>query len=134
MRAVFDTNVLVAAYLTEGLCARLLRRARQHQFELIICPHILKECRDNLKKLTSPLPEVLGATMGQLKAIAAFVTPPARMTPRVCRDPTDNIILGCALAAQADYLVTGDHDLLDLHPFHNLSIVSPRDFELLFAN
>jgi putative PIN family toxin of toxin-antitoxin system len=134
MRAVFDTNVLVAAYLTEGLCARLLRRARQHQFELIICPHILKEFRDNLKKLTSPLPEVLGATMGQLKAITALVTPPARMTPQVCRDPTDNIILGCALAAQADYLVTGDHDLLDLHPFHNLSIVSPRDFELLFAN
>jgi len=134
MRAVFDTNVLVAAYLTEGLCARLLRRARQQQFELIICQHILKECRDNLKKLTSPLPEVLEATIEQLKAITVNVTPVAKMTPRVCRDPTDNIILGCALTAQADYLVTGDRDLLDLHPFHNLSIVSPRDFELLFAN
>lgn len=37
MRAVLDANVLVAAYLTEGLCARLLRRARQGQFEFITC-------------------------------------------------------------------------------------------------
>ncbi len=56
------------------------------------------------------------------------------MSPRVCRVPTDNIVLGWSLTAEADYLVTGDRDLLDLHPFHNLSIVSPRDFELLFAN
>jgi len=134
MRAVFDANVLVAAYLTEGLCARLLHRARRQQFELITCPHILKECRDNLKKLTSPLPEVLKAAIEQLQAIALTVTPAPGQIPRICRDPTDNIVLGCALAAQADYLVTGDRDLLDLHPFPNVPIVSPRDFESLFAD
>jgi putative PIN family toxin of toxin-antitoxin system len=134
MRAVLDSNVLIAAYLTEGLCARLLRRARQKQFELVTCPHILKECRENLKKLTSPLPEVLEATIAQLEAIAAMVTPAPSQVPRVCRDPTDNVVLGCALTAHADYLVTGDRDLLDLHPFHSLPVVSPRDFESLFAD
>ncbi len=134
MRAVLDTKVLVAAYITEGLCARLLRRARQQQFELITCPHILKECCENLKKLTAPLPQVLEATVGQLKAITTVVGPAPSLTPRVCRDPTDNIILGCALTAQADNLVTRDREPLDLHPFHNLPIVSPRDFESLFAD
>jgi len=62
MRAVLDANVLVAAYLTEGLCARLLRRARQGQFELITCAQILTEVRDNLQKLTSPSTEALRAT------------------------------------------------------------------------
>lgn len=133
MRAVLDTNVLIAAYITEGLCSRLLRRAQQGQFELITCPLILKECRQNLQKLISPLPEVLHATILHLQAITTLVTPAPSFTPQISRDPADNVVLGCALTAHADYLVTGDRDLLDLHPFPNLHIVSPRDFESLFA-
>ena len=134
MKAVFDTNVLIAAYLTEGLCARLLRRARRQQFELITCPSILEECRDNLKRLTSPRPEALQATLRQLQEISISVTPAPALVPKTCRDPADNVILGCAIAAQADYLVTGDRDLLDLHPYQGLPILSPRDFESLFAD
>jgi predicted nucleic acid-binding protein len=53
---------------------------------------------------------------------------------KTCRDPADNVVLGCAIAAQVDYLVTGDRDLLDLHPFQGLPILSPRDFESLFTD
>ena len=134
MKAVFDSNVLIAAYLTEGLCSRLLRRARQRQFELITCPLIIEECRQNLRELTSPLPQTLKITILQLKAIATMVAPDSTLIPSVCRDPADNAVLGCALTAQVDYLVTGDRDLLDLHPFRNLPIVPPRDFESLFVD
>lgn len=134
MRAVLDTNVLIAAYITEGLCARLLRRAQQGQCALLTCPLLLKECRQNLQKLTSPLPEVLHATILHLQAITTLVTLVPSFTPQICRHLADNVVLGCALTAHADYLVTGDHDLLDLHPFPDLHIVSPRDFESLFAD
>jgi predicted nucleic acid-binding protein len=50
----------------------------------------------------------------------------------VSRDPDDDNILACVLAANADYLVTGDHDLLDLHEFERTRIIFPREFELLF--
>jgi predicted nucleic acid-binding protein len=50
----------------------------------------------------------------------------------VGRDPEDDNILACALAAEADYLVTGDADLLELHEFKGTSIATPKDFELLF--
>jgi putative PIN family toxin of toxin-antitoxin system len=134
MKAVLDTNVLIAAYLTEGLCARLLRRARRRQFELITCLSILEECRIGLKRLTSPRPEALQATLRQLQEIAISITPAPSVIPKSCRDPADNVVLGCAIAAQADYLVTGDRDLLDLHPFRDLPILLPRAFEALFTD
>jgi uncharacterized protein len=134
MKAVLDTNVLVAAYVTEGLCARLLRRGRQDQFEVILCAQILRECRDNLRKLTAPSPEALDATMEQLLAIGTVVPAVRPLGRRVCRDATDDGILACAVMARADYLVTGDKDLLALQTFATIPIVTPRAFEALFPD
>lgn len=50
----------------------------------------------------------------------------------ICRDADDDNILACALAAKADYLVTGDADLLELKMHKGISIITPRDFEALF--
>jgi len=50
MKVVFDTNVLLAAFLTEGLCSKLLLRAKRGEFDLYLCPFILHEFRDKLKK------------------------------------------------------------------------------------
>ncbi len=52
----------------------------------------------------------------------------------VCRDPDDDRILACAVAAKADYLVSGDSDLLDLQEFLGIKIVSPKTFEMLFQD
>jgi len=56
VRAVFDTNVLIAAFLTEGLCSGLLIRARKQAFDLVLCDDIIREFEDILIrkfKLTS---------------------------------------------------------------------------------
>jgi predicted nucleic acid-binding protein len=52
----------------------------------------------------------------------------------VCRDPDDDQILSCALSAEADYLITGDMDLLELKEFHGIRILTPGAFELLFED
>ena len=124
--------MLVAAYLTEGLCARLLRRARQGQFELITCAQILTESRDNIQTLTSPSPEALDVTMAHLRAVSTIITAIPPLGRRVCRDATDDGILACARTARVDYLVTGDRDLLTLRTFDDIPIISPRSFEALF--
>ena len=46
----------------------------------------------------------------------------------VCRDPDDDYALGCAMAGAADYLVTGDADLLTLGKYKGVSIVEAREF------
>ena len=46
----------------------------------------------------------------------------------VCRDPTDNMFLSVAVSGPADVIVSGDKDLLVLHPFRNIPILTPRQF------
>ena len=132
MRAVFDTNVLVAAFVAEGLCSKLLMRGRKKQFHLIVCPAILQEFdRVLIKKFSATRIEARGALRIVSEAIQSVVHP-SQSVQSVCRDPDDDAILACALEAGADYLVTGDADLLDLKIFKGIRIVPPRDFELLF--
>lgn len=48
----------------------------------------------------------------------------------ICRDPTDNMVLELAVSGKADVIITGDSDLLHLHPFRGTAILNPKDFLL----
>jgi len=114
VKAVFDTNVLIAAFVTEGICSRLIARARTGQFEFITCPFILKEFERTLReKILSTKEEVQDALM-LISEAAKDVVHPAQKVTGVCRDAADDNILACICTAQADYLITGDSDLLEL--------------------
>lgn len=54
--------------------------------------------------------------------------------PNICRDPNDDVIIACATNAAADYIVTGDEDLLTLKSYKDIGITNPRNFEALFIN
>ncbi len=74
MRAVFDTNVLIAAFATEGLCAALLRRARKGQFQLLLFPILLQEFERVLRrKLAASSGEVREA-LALLQEAGALIT------------------------------------------------------------
>jgi len=133
MKAVFDTNVLVAAFVTEGVCAKLLGRARRRQLNLVISPFILKEFENVLLKKFSASKEQI-RTAAKLISEAAQIVSHASMVSGICRDPDDDQILSCALSAVAEYLVTGDFDLLELKEFHGIRILTPGAFELLFED
>jgi len=134
MRVVFDTNVLLAAFLTEGICAKLLARSRKKQFQLFISPDILREFDRVLsKKFLSSAQQIREAHQIILEA-AHLVEPPHALVREVCRDPDDDRILSCSVAAKADYLVSGDSDLLDLQEFQGIEIVNPKTFEMLFED
>jgi putative PIN family toxin of toxin-antitoxin system len=133
MKAVFDTNVLVAAFVSEGVCAKLLGRARRKQLNLVISPFILKEFENVLLKKFSASKEQI-RTAAKLISEAAQIVSHASMVSGICRDPDDDQILSCALSVKADYLVTGDLDLLELKEFHGIEILTPGAFELLFED
>ncbi|MHB8771970.1 MAG: putative toxin-antitoxin system toxin component, PIN family [Syntrophales bacterium] len=134
MRAVFDTNVLIAAFLTEGVCAKLLLRARRRDFDLLLCDGILQEFKTVLKKKFVASPQEASAALTLLSEAAVEVHGRIDSIPTVCRDPDDDLILGCARQADADYLVSGDEDLLVLKNHEGIRIVSPREFEKLFPD
>ena len=133
MRVVFDTNVLVAAFVTEGLCSVLLARARRREFELFLCPKILEEFErilsERIKASRLLIKEALSIILE-----ASEIIQPVRAIQGVCRDKDDDQILACALSAEADYLVSGDRDLLDIGSFEKVKIISPREFEAFFED
>jgi putative PIN family toxin of toxin-antitoxin system len=132
LRAVFDTNVLVAAFVTEGICSKILMRGRKRQFHLITCPVILREFQHVLIKKFSVTRDEAQSALKIIIEVMHSIVRPSQSVQGICRDPDDDAILACALGAGADYLVTGDMDLLELKIYKGIRIVTPRDFELLF--
>lgn len=134
MKAVFDTNVLIAAFLTEGLCSGLLIRARKQAFNLVLCDDIIREFEGILLKkfkLTSTDISEISAIVSQAASKRLHKLGPI---PNICRDPNDDMIIACAIDAAADYIVTGDEDLLILKRYQDIAIINPRNFEALFAD
>ena len=126
MRLVLDTNVLVAALATRGACAAL--------FEQLVALHdyavddaLLEEVhRVLLVKFRVP-PALAAEALALLERTGVRVTPSPLDIP-VCRDPDDDRVLALARAFEAELLVTGDADLLVLHPWEGIAIVPPREF------
>jgi putative PIN family toxin of toxin-antitoxin system len=127
-----DTNVLVAAFATRGLCADVLRTVLA-EHELIISEVILREFRQTLtRKLKAPPDRIAAAEA----VLAAFPVRPKPSEPAALpvRDPSDRWVLATAIAGGADVLVTGDRDLLAVRAQSPVRIVDPRAFwELLRA-
>jgi putative PIN family toxin of toxin-antitoxin system len=126
VKVILDTNVLVAAFATRGLCADVFRLAATDH-ELLIGGPVLIEVREILEtKLRIPAP----ARNDVLQVLRRFVQVPAAKGPIALGidDPDDEWVVACAIAAPADVFVTGDKALLELRRVERLPIISPREF------
>ncbi len=134
MKVIFDTNVLVAAFATEGLCSHLLKRANRGEFEIYVSPFILQEFQEKLKTKLSLSQKEIREIMALLKQLVKIVDPERQRIkiPNICRDKDDDLVIACGLASKADYIVTGDRDLLEIKEYKAIKIINPRKFELLF--
>lgn len=131
MRVVFDTNVFISAFATEGVCSVLLKRARLKEFELFVCSVIINEVESVLKQKFKVEEEIIREVVELIKESSEPVSIVEKVEG-VCRDGDDDLILSCAVSACVDYLVSGDKDLLEVKKYENIKIVSPKDFEAMF--
>ena len=126
MIVVLDTNVLIAAFASEGLCHSLFEVCVD-QHEIYISEYILHEVSDNLtKKLKLPR-KVVNDINQYLEGITTLKNPP-KLEKKVCRDPNDDQILSLIIDSSANYLITGDQDLLVLKSYKKIPIITPRQF------
>jgi putative PIN family toxin of toxin-antitoxin system len=127
VRVFLDTNMLVAAFATRGLCADVLRTTLA-EHELLLSGTVLDELtRALIDKIRVPESTALEIA-AFLRASASLAPAAADPPPIAVRDPDDAVILGEALAAGAHALVTGDKDLLVLEDGPEIRIVDPRGF------
>jgi len=132
VRVCLDTNVLVAAFATRGLCADVFRTVLA-EHDLVIGDVILAELR---RVLTTKF-KVPADRMESIEAVfAPFPRIPKPAAPGLAsiRDPADRWVFATAVAERADVLVTGDQDLLAVRDESPLLVLEPRAFwELLRA-
>jgi len=126
VRLVLDSNVLVAALGTRGMCAELFERVLVAH-EYVIDANILGEVERALRtKFRLPEPRVLEA-VALLRGTGQWVDAAPLPAP-VSRDPDDDSILALAKASGSRLIVTGDDELRVLNPWEDVEIVRPRDF------
>lgn len=126
MKVFLDTNVLVSAFATRGLCADLLRHVLA-EHELVTGEAVLKE----LQRVLTERIRLPAATVRDILALLMDHSPlpvPEDLSRVIVRDPDDIPILASALAARADVLITGDKDLLELGTTADILITNPRGF------
>ena len=126
MRIVLDANVVVAAFAARGLCEALFELCLGSH-EILLSGPLLDEIRRNLAKKVK-LERQTAAGIERLLRENGSLLEPADVAADACRDADDLHILGLAKAGKADYLVTGDSDLLVLKRFGRCRIVTPRQF------
>ena len=129
MRVFLDTNVLVSAFATRGLCADVLRLVLA-EHELIVAEVVLRELRKALR-LKLKLPPAIIATIEELLRENEVIPRPRVPSSLEVRDPDDRWVLASAIAGRADLLVTGDGNLLEIAARSPVRIVDPRGFWVL---
>ena len=128
-RVVVDTNVLVSRLiLPDSLSAQALRRA-ELKARLLLSEATMYELADVLSRPKFDRYVSLEnrkSFIQRLGQIAEFV--PIIQVVRECRDPKDDKFLEVALNGRADVVITGDADLLVMHPWRGIAIISPADY------
>lgn len=126
MRIVLDTNVIVAAFATRGLCAEAFEVCITGH-TLVTSEYILVEVDKNLlKKVKLPRPAVRDV-IDYLRDTAEIVEPDP-VSPESCRDKHDLPVIGTATKGNASVIVTGDADLLSLKSCLGVDMLTPREF------
>ncbi|MFM9879397.1 MAG: putative toxin-antitoxin system toxin component, PIN family [Burkholderiaceae bacterium] len=127
MRLVLDTNVVASALLWGGVPRLLLQAGREKRIELFTSTAILAELTDILgrrkfgKKIAASA-LTIDQIVDRYAALADLVRPAP--TPRIAPDPDDDVVIGTALAAKADLIVTGDKALLSVAEYQGVRLVT----------
>jgi putative PIN family toxin of toxin-antitoxin system len=141
MRVLYDTNIFISYLLSEtttGTIAVIMRGVLQGRCTLLLPDEVLQEmvaAIEHKPHIADRIaPERVTAFMKDLQAVAEVIPPIREAIPPVSRDAKDNYLLAYALIGRADYLVTGDDDLLSLDRIGTVTILRPSDFADLLAN
>ena len=129
-RLVVDTNVLISAALRSDTPPRqVLDAVPGAGGVLVFSDETFAEVHDRLSRPKFDRyvgQESRAAFLGHLVAVSEWVS--ISRAKLGCRDPDDDKLLETALAGEATCLVTGDRDLLDMHPFRSIPILDPAAF------
>jgi len=126
MNIVLDTNVILSAFLTEGIAHKVFNHCLINH-NIYVSEYIIDE-------LTRILKSKFKVSINDVKEFVEFINSnlivalPENEIPDICRDINDNQILQLADFVKANKIISGDKDLLVIKEYGNIEIISPRDY------
>ncbi len=126
MRLVLDTNVLIAAFISHGVCNELLEHCVLNH-DVVLSKFILTEFKDKLTGKFKFTAREANAAVRLLRSQCEIVSTSPLATP-VCRDSDDDSVIATAIAGQCACIITGDKDLLDLDKPCGIQVLAPGSF------
>ena len=129
IRVILDTNGLVSALLFSGKLGRIVEGWKSGIFVPVFSREIFDEFRKVLAypKFSLTVQEIAALIEDDVLPFCEVVEIGEEILS-VCRDPADDPFLSCAVAASADYIISGDKDLLTLGNFRSIPIVTVAAF------
>lgn len=124
---LFDTNILFSATGWRGRPYQCVELARTGRIEAVSCAHIMEELAGKLAAKLAFSPEQVAETLADYLGFMPLVSI-AGTFHGITRDPEDNAVLECAVTAPVRFIITGDEDLLALHPFQGIEIIRAAEF------
>ncbi|MDZ4672758.1 MAG: putative toxin-antitoxin system toxin component, PIN family [Phototrophicales bacterium] len=132
MRIVLDTNLIISGMLWMGLPHDMLVLAYQHQIQVIASEPLIEELKDVLsrEKMKKHLNRIQKTPdeLINLHLSHTLIIEPSQVPEGTVRDLKDDKIIACAVGGQADYIITGDNDLLVLKEYQGILIVTASEF------
>jgi len=133
IKVVLDSNQFVSGFITpKGNSSKIFDLIRRKKINMIISLPILSEVNrvlsyPNIQKIHKLTKTQLDQEINNLIKFAEFITPKFKINI-IKDDPTDNKFLECAIKGKADYIISGDHHLIDLISFQGINIIDPALF------
>ena len=126
MRVFLDTNVLISAVATRGLCADVLREILvSHQ--LVVSASLIAELK-NILHTKIEIPQDIISYFLEVLTQDSILSENTKLTNIDINDEDDILILSSALNGNVELFVTGDKELLELGTVQSMRILSPREF------
>ena len=132
IKLVLDTNVFISGFLWEGNEAELIRRIERKEAVNFINPEIISEIekvisRDKFKELLVKAGLTVDEIIQKIIFLSHIVVGPKMKENVVKSDPTDDKFIECAINSNADYIISGDRDLLDLKEYKGIKIMKTSE-------
>lgn len=137
MRVIFDTNVLISYLLvsvssSSSVIYAIVDAAFEDKYTLLLPSEVIHELQTKVirkKYLSEKISQQkLTGFINELSLLVEKLDPLMDSVPRFGRDYKDDYLIAYSIVNKADYLVTGDEDLLVIKEIENLKIVSPAEF------
>lgn len=126
MRILFDANVIISAFVSQGYSFEVIKDAA-NKHEVYCTEYLLKETQKNLSTKFPLSGETINSIINTVKK--QFIEgKTANTVEKISRDPKDDQILADAVTNDIDIIITGDKDLLELKNYKGIKIIMPKDY------